>query len=154
MEQGGTSDGAERESGRARPRITDEGLRTSRPATERRRAPGYYRVLMHSADHSAATSRDLFPTPESETPAPAVSQGGSAGTQALHLVVESPIPADSAMSVRRLCTSYCVTEFVHGLSMDASRRSSYTIVAPNGTSKTTTFSKATGLLRPTDGTAQ
>src|SRR5699024_12389726 len=103
--EGGTSDGGDRESGRARPRITDEGLRTSRPATARRRAPGYYRALMHSAYHSAATSRDLFPTPESEAPAPAVSQGGSAGAQALPLGADAPIPAASALSVRGLCTA-------------------------------------------------
>src|SRR5690625_8032054 len=91
--EGGTSDGAERESGRARPRITDEGLRTSRPATERRRAPGYYRVLMHSADHSAATSRDLFPTPESETPAPPCPQAAPAATQPPPLAAEAPTRA-------------------------------------------------------------
>ncbi|HJB09788.1 MAG TPA: ABC transporter ATP-binding protein [Candidatus Brachybacterium merdavium] len=108
---------------------------------------------MHSADHSAATSRDLFPTPESETPAPAVSQGGSAGTQALPLGAEAPIPADSALSVRGLCKSYGGTEVVHDLSLDVPRGSFYGIVGPNGAGKTTTLSMATGLLRPTDGTA-
>ena len=137
-----------------RPRITDEGLRTGRPATERGRVLGNYRVLMHSADHPAADPRASFPAPGHETPAPAAHHSGSpVATQAPPLSAGAPVPADAALSVRGLRKSYDGTEVVRDLSLDVPRGSFYGIVGPNGAGKTTTLSMATGLLRPTDGTA-
>lgn len=43
---------------------------------------------------------------------------------------------------------------VHGLSLDVPRGSLFGLVGPNGAGKTTTLSMATGLLRPTAGTAR
>lgn len=65
----------------------------------------------------------------------------------------SPSGAESALSLRGLRKSFDGTEVVHGISLDVPRGSFYGIVGPNGAGKTTTLSMATGLLRPTDGTA-
>ncbi|WP_106507331.1 ABC transporter ATP-binding protein [Brachybacterium timonense] len=88
-----------------------------------------------TADSSAA------PTGSAPAPAPAPA------------TAPSPSGAEPALSLRGLRKSFDGTEVVHGISLDVPRGSFYGIVGPNGAGKTTTLSMATGLLRPTDGTA-
>ncbi|MFC7376069.1 ABC transporter ATP-binding protein [Brachybacterium sp. GCM10030267] len=63
------------------------------------------------------------------------------------------VPPQSALSIRGLRKSFSGTEVVHGISLDVPRGSFYGMVGPNGAGKTTTLSMATGLLRPSGGTA-
>ncbi|MDO5662981.1 MAG: ABC transporter ATP-binding protein [Brachybacterium sp.] len=64
----------------------------------------------------------------------------------------SPDPA-AALSLRGLSKSFDGTEVVHGVDLDVPRGSFYGLVGPNGAGKTTTLSMATGLLRPSAGSA-
>lgn len=66
--------------------------------------------------------------------------------------VTAPDP-DAALSLRDLRKTFERTEVVHGVSLDVPRGSFYGLVGPNGAGKTTTLSMATGLLRPTAGSA-
>lgn len=66
---------------------------------------------------------------------------------------DAAVDTDAALSLRGLTKSFDDTEVVHGISLDVPRGSFYGIVGPNGAGKTTTLSMATGLLRPTAGTA-
>lgn len=92
---------------------------------------------------SAPGTADSSAAPTSSAPAPAPAPAAA----------PPPSGAEPALSLRGLRKSFDGTEVVHGISLDVPRGSFYGIVGPNGAGKTTTLSMATGLLRPTDGTA-
>lgn len=62
-------------------------------------------------------------------------------------------PTESAISLRGLSKRFGDTTAVHDLNLDIPRGSFYGIVGPNGAGKTTAITMATGLLRPSAGTA-
>ncbi|MBV7411680.1 ABC transporter ATP-binding protein [Dermabacteraceae bacterium TAE3-ERU27] len=59
-----------------------------------------------------------------------------------------------ALQISSLTKSFGKKEVVHGVDLTIPRGSFYGLVGPNGAGKTTTLSMATGLLRPTSGSAQ
>ncbi len=99
------------------------------------------------------------PVPPSSSPATGTADSSAAPTGSAPepapapATTPSPSGAEPALSLRGLRKSFDGTEVVHGISLDVPRGSFYGIVGPNGAGKTTTLSMATGLLRPTDGTA-
>lgn len=62
-------------------------------------------------------------------------------------------PSTQALAVRGLTKEYGGHPVVDTLNLDIPRGAIYGIVGPNGAGKTTMLSMATGLLRPTRGTA-
>lgn len=62
-------------------------------------------------------------------------------------------PSEQALAVRGLTKVYGSESVVDNLNLDIPRGAIYGIVGPNGAGKTTMLSMATGLLRPTRGTA-
>lgn len=99
------------------------------------------------------------PVPPSSSPATGTADSSAAPTGSAPAPAPAPATAplpsgaEPALSLRGLRKSFDGTEVVHGISLDVPRGSFYGIVGPNGAGKTTTLSMATGLLRPTDGTA-
>ncbi|WP_422115298.1 ABC transporter ATP-binding protein [Brachybacterium sp. UNK5269] len=87
-------------------------------------------------------------SPTAPAPPPAVAEGPAAPVTA-----QAAVPTATALSLRGLRKSFGKTEVVHGISLDVPRGSFYGIVGPNGAGKTTALSMATGLLRPSAGTA-
>lgn len=62
--------------------------------------------------------------------------------------------ATPALELQGLSRAFGATWAVRDLSLEVPRGTLYGIVGPNGAGKTTTLSMATGLLRPTSGTAR
>ena len=91
-------------------------------------------------------------SPDPSSAAPAPGQEAVDGTAA-PMSAEAEVPTETALSLRGLRKSFGKTEVVHGISLDVPRGSFYGIVGPNGAGKTTALSMATGLLRPSGGTA-
>ncbi|MDN5600684.1 MAG: ABC transporter ATP-binding protein [Brachybacterium sp.] len=108
---------------------------------------------MHSDHPTSApdlTAPDSAAAPNS--PQPSVPPQPVSGPAA-PVTAQSAVPDRTALSLRGLRKSFDRTEVVHGISLDVPRGSFYGIVGPNGAGKTTTLSMATGLLRPSGGTA-
>lgn len=91
---------------------------------------------------SSSTSDPRFEQPPADLP-----------EAAAPLTADAAVDTEAALSLRGLVKTFDRTEVVHGISLDVPRGSFYGIVGPNGAGKTTTLSMATGLLRPTAGTA-
>ncbi|ANE04290.1 ABC transporter ATP-binding protein [Corynebacterium crudilactis] len=62
-------------------------------------------------------------------------------------------PTTQALAVRNLSKSYGNSTVVNTINLDIPKGSIYGIVGPNGAGKTTMLSMATGLIRPTQGSA-
>src|SRR3954471_18228155 len=65
--------------------------------------------------------------------------------------IESPLLAESVISIRGLCMSYGATEAVRGIDLDVKRGEVFAFLGPNGAGKTTTVEILEGYRRRTGG---